>query len=84
MSFGRIGNRGRAISREFASKEEIWAFVRKGLRRRHSTVRRCSVLYRVLEASPVGRPIVAGVGLDLGEPRSRTRNLNFRRRRAGP
>jgi hypothetical protein len=64
VSFGRIGNRGRAIPREFASKEEIWAFVRKGLRRRCSAVRRCGVLYRVLDASPDGRPFVAGVGLD--------------------
>ncbi|MGB5083311.1 MAG: WGR domain-containing protein [Methylocystis silviterrae] len=67
VSFGRIGCRGRAIAREFASEDEARAFVRKGLRRRRSAIRRCGVDYRVVEASAAASPLLAVVGLASSE-----------------
>ena len=64
VAFGRIGSRGRVISREFASEEDVHAFVRKGLRRRRSAIRRAGVAYRVVEASPDVPPVITGVGLE--------------------
>jgi predicted DNA-binding WGR domain protein len=77
VAFGRIGSRGRVISREFASEEDVRAFVRKGIRRRGSAIRRAGVAYRVVEASPDVFPVITGVGLEWAagakereEPRS--------------
>jgi predicted DNA-binding WGR domain protein len=64
VSFGRIGSRGRMILREFASEEDVRLFVRKGLRRRCSAVRRAGVAYRVVEASPDVLSVIAHVGLE--------------------
>ena len=66
VAFGRIGSRGRVMSREFASEEDVHAFVRKGLRRRRSAIRRSGVAYRVVEASPDVLSFIAGVGLEWG------------------
>jgi predicted DNA-binding WGR domain protein len=63
VSFGRIGGRGRMIWRAFASEESARDFVRKGLRRRRSAVRRCGVAYKVIEASPDVLPLVVEAGL---------------------
>jgi len=62
VSFGRIGCKGRTIAREFASEDDVRAFVRMGLRRRQTAIRRLGVAYRVVEASPEASPILAFVG----------------------
>ncbi len=62
VSFGRIGSNGRTMAREFASEDEVRAFVRRGLRRRSTAVRRLGVAYRVIEASPEASLILALVG----------------------
>jgi predicted DNA-binding WGR domain protein len=59
VSFGRIGCRGRTFAREFASEDEARAYVRDGLRRRKGAIRRCSVEYRVIDASPAALPLLA-------------------------
>jgi predicted DNA-binding WGR domain protein len=59
VSFGRIGCRGRTFAREFASEDEVRAYVRDGLRRRKGAVRRCGVEYRVIDASPAALPLLA-------------------------
>lgn len=66
VSFGRIGCRGRTIAREFASEEEARNFVRNGLRRRRTAIRRCGVDYRVIEASPAALPLLAMVRSSSG------------------
>jgi predicted DNA-binding WGR domain protein len=72
VSFGRIGCRGRTIAREFASEEEARSFVRNGLRRRRSAVRRCGVDYRVVDASPAALALLTAVSLSSApaNPRS--------------
>jgi hypothetical protein len=62
VSFGRIGCNGRTISREFASENDVQAFVRKGLRRRQTAIRRLGVAYGVVEASPETSTFLALVG----------------------
>jgi predicted DNA-binding WGR domain protein len=64
VSFGRIGCNGRTIAHEFASEDEVRAFVRKGLRRRQTAVRRLGVAYRVVDASPEAFSIIALAGLE--------------------
>ena len=58
VSYGRIGARGRTIWRVFESEKLAREFVRKGLRRRRSAMRRCGVAYKVIEASPAALPLI--------------------------
>ncbi|WP_018268669.1 WGR domain-containing protein [Methylosinus sp. LW4] len=67
VSFGRIGCGGRTFAREFGSEDEAHAYVRDGLRRRKGAVRRCGVEYRVVDASPAARPLLATVRLSSGQ-----------------
>jgi predicted DNA-binding WGR domain protein len=64
VSFGRIGARGQTIWRVFESEKLAREFVRKGLRRRRSAMRRCGVAYKVIEASPAALPLIAEAGLE--------------------
>jgi predicted DNA-binding WGR domain protein len=64
VSYGRIGSRGRTIWRVFESEKLAREFVRKGLRRRRSAMRRCRVAYKVIEASPAALPLIAAAGLE--------------------
>lgn len=66
ISFGRIGCRGRTFARVFASEDEARAYVRDGLRRRKGAVRRCSVEYHVVDASPAAQPLLTTVRLSNG------------------
>ncbi|VFU17466.1 WGR domain-containing protein [Methylocella tundrae] len=63
VSYGRIGSRGRTISRVFESEKLGREFVRKGLCRRRSAKRRCGVAYTVIEASPAALALIAAAGL---------------------
>jgi predicted DNA-binding WGR domain protein len=63
VSFGRIGARGQTIWRVFESEKLAREFVRKGLRRRRSAMRRCGVAYKVIEASPAALRLIAAAGL---------------------
>ena len=65
----RFRCRGRMIWRAFASEESARDFVRKGLRRRRSAVRRCGVAYRVIEATPAVLPFIAEAALEWEERR---------------
>jgi predicted DNA-binding WGR domain protein len=63
VCFGRIGCRGRTMRHEFGSEAEARAFVRRGLRRRRGSIKRCGVAYRLIEASSAAAPLLAITGI---------------------
>ena len=63
VSFGRIGAAGRTMRHEFASEAAAIRFVRRGLHRRSTAVRRLGVPYRPVEASPVADRLLLMSGL---------------------
>ena len=64
VTFGRIGAAGRIIGHTFADQAAAVAFVRRGLRRRATAVRRIGVAYRPIEAAPSAGDLLALTGLD--------------------
>ena len=62
VSFGRIGAAGRTMRHEFANEAAAIAFVRRGLRRRATAVRRLGVPYRPVEASSAADRLLAVTG----------------------
>jgi predicted DNA-binding WGR domain protein len=74
VSFGRIGCRGRTMVRELASEDEVWAFLRKGLRRRRTALRRCGAAYRVVEASPATQWLLTNLGIECTNAARGARN----------
>jgi predicted DNA-binding WGR domain protein len=63
VSFGRIGAAGRTMRHEFTSEAAAIRFVRRGLHRRATAVRRLGVPYRPVEASPAADRLLAMTGL---------------------
>ena len=63
VSFGRIGCAGRTIAHAFASEDEARTFVKNGIRRRRGAIRRCGVVYEIIEASPAALPLLTIAGL---------------------
>ena len=63
VSFGRIGAVGRSMRHEFTTEAAVVRFVRRGLRRRASAVRRLGIPYRPVEASPAAHSLLAVTGL---------------------
>jgi predicted DNA-binding WGR domain protein len=63
VSFGRIGTTGRTMRHEFTSEAAAIRFVRRGLHRRATAVRRLGVPYRPVEASPAAGRLLAMTGL---------------------
>ena len=62
VSFGRIGAGGRTMRHEFANEATAIGFVRRGLRRRATAVRRLGVPYRPVEASSAADRLLAVTG----------------------
>jgi predicted DNA-binding WGR domain protein len=63
VSFGRIGASGRTMRHEFTTEAAAIGFVRRGLRRRATAVRRLGVPYRPVEASPAADRLLVMTGL---------------------
>jgi len=63
VSFGRIGAAGRTMRHEFTSEAAAIRFVRRGLHRRATAVRRLGVPYRPVEASPAADRLLTMTGL---------------------
>jgi hypothetical protein len=63
VGFRRIGGADRAIRREFTTEAAAVRFVRRGLRRRATAVRRLGVPYRPVEASPAADHLLAVTGI---------------------
>ena len=67
VSFGRIGRSGRRLSHAFPTETATLAFVRAGLRRRQTSVKRFGVPYRLTEASPAAAPLLELTGVPVGD-----------------
>ena len=63
VTFGRIGCTGRTVSRLFPTEVAARAFVRSGLRRRQTSMRRFGVPYRLVEASPAAINLLELTGI---------------------
>ena len=63
VTFGRIGCAGRSLSKIFPTEAAAHAFVRSGLRRRQTSVRRFGVPYRLVAASPAATPLLEITGV---------------------
>jgi predicted DNA-binding WGR domain protein len=63
VSFGRIGSVGRTMRHEFSSEMAAVAFVRRGLRRRATAIRRLGVPYRPVETSSAAYHLLTLTGL---------------------
>ena len=63
VKFGRIGAAGRTMRHEFNCEAAAIAFVRRGLRRRATAVRRLGVPYRPVEASSRADHLLTLTGL---------------------
>ena len=63
VSFGRIGTTGRTMRHEFTSEAAAIRFVRRGLHRRATAVRRLGVPYRPVKASPAADRLLIITGL---------------------
>ena len=63
VTFGRIGCTGRSLSRLFPTEPAARAFVRSGLRRRQTSIRRFGVPYRLVAASPAATPLLEITGV---------------------
>ena len=63
VTFGRIGCMGRSLSRLFTTEAAALAFVRRGLRRRQTSVQRFGVPYRLVAASPEATTLLELTGI---------------------
>ena len=63
VTFGRIGCAGRSLCKLFPSEAAARAFVRSGLRRRQTSIRRFGVPYRLVAASPAAAPLLEITGI---------------------
>ena len=63
VGFGRIDTAGRMMRHEFTSEAAAIRFVRRGLHRRATAVRRLGVPYRPVETSPTADRLLAMTGL---------------------
>ncbi len=63
VRFGRIGGRGRGVTRVFTSEQAMQRFLRAALRRRATAPRRIGVAYRCAEACRAGEALARAAGI---------------------